>query len=281
MTFQSSIIVIGLVAFAGGTTDSFAQVSSDLTCHYTNPPGAFVESALPDGHHVRLVRSQDPSEMESACVATVSDSRAAVIWTATGFGTTVYDGTGRDLDGDGRGDAVIGVDTGGGNRCCWTYFVLKFSPRFQIAAELNYPPFFESDATGRALFFEIVPFYALGPDMASSPTLIRAHQFRAGRFEDVTLERCDDILTNTTRGWSTRQWDWDRASPAAHAASRTAKEVTFEVEQTRVAVTSIVLQQFVCRRPQDAARLVQDTWPAGQADEYLEKLRALAGAASK
>lgn len=286
MFFQSATIAIGIVALAGGATDSIAQVSSDLTCRYTNPPGTSVESALPDGHHVRLVRSQDPSEVESACSATVSDSRGAVIWTATaGFGTTIYDGTGRDLDGDGRGDAVIGVDQGGGNRCCWTYFVLKLSPRFQIAAELSHPPFFGSDATGRVIVFQVVPFYDLGPDLASSPTILRAHQFRAGRLQDVTADRCDDILTNTTRGWGTRQWDWDRASPAERAASRTAaptaKQLTFEVEQTRVAVTSLALQHFVCGRPQDAARLVKDTWPAGEADAYLEKLRVLAGAASK
>ena len=281
MTFRCSRLLIALVLWVAGAPRAHPQVSPDLTCHYTNPPGASVESALPGRNHARLIRSRDSSEVESACSAIVSDRQGAVVWTASGYGTTVSDGTGRDLDGDGTGEAVIGVDTGGGNRCCWTYFVLTFSPRFQVAAELTFAPFFGSDATGRALVFQIVPFYDLGPSMAESPTIVRAHQFRSGRLQDVTTERCDAILSDTTRGWSTRQWDWDLASPARRAASRRANQVTYEIERTRGAVTSLVLQLFVCGRPQDAARLAQDTWPADQAGPYLEQLRVRAETASK
>jgi hypothetical protein len=222
-------------------------------------------------------RTADTLDVEFICSAQVRTSGDSVVWSSDGFRTRLDPETGTDLDGDGRAEAVVGVDSGGGNRGFWTYTVLRFLPLLQVAAELKYTPFFSRDEGGRILIQELIPFYGLGPDMADSPVLVLVHQFRDGRLVDVTAERCPHILGDTvmTPG-SPYNLSQERAlaTPANLAASReSAGKASYEVEQTRVAVMSLVLQHLVCARDEEAARLVNATWPPAEAPEQLPALR--------
>jgi hypothetical protein len=229
--------LIAPLAIVRTPTSSF-EGRDETRCYYTDRAGTFARAALPNGYQLHLERSTDDTAVETACSATVRDHANKVVWTVSGFGALLDDWTGRDIDGDGSADAVIALDTGGGNRCCWTYFVMTFVPGFRQSAALQFPPFFQVDERGRTLIFESVPFYALGPTMAESPRVVLAHQFREGRLQDVTRERCEGILSGTAADFSTQRWNWDRATQEQRAASRAAAQATYDIEETRLAVTS-------------------------------------------
>jgi len=269
------LIATWLVPLALGAGALRAQEAERPECDERSAPGASLQVPLPSGYRLELRRTIDTLDVEFICSATVKNKADSVVWTAEGFRTQQDDWTGKDIDGDGEPDAVIGVDTGGGNRCCWGYTVLRFSPAFQVAADLGFTPFFAGDEQGRVLIQQVVAFYDLGPDMADSPTVFLVHQFRDGRLVDITRERCPRILgeRSDTRGVFDLSDERKLATPERLAASRQASKADNDMEETRVAVTSIALQQLTCGQDSEAVRLVSAAWPPDQAAEQMARLR--------
>lgn len=266
------ILAVSAVLFAGAT-QAHAQVSADSTCYYTNKPGRTLTFSIPGNLRVELTRLSDSVDTEYVCRATIRNARGAVLWTQDGFGAALNAWTGQDIDGDGTPDGVLTVDSGGGNACCWNYFLFQLTPRFRLIRELDYVAQFQHDERGRTIIYEFPAFNSLGYSHAETPYVALAHQFRAGKLEDITLERCAHILTDTAPTLITRQWDWDFATPAMRAASKQARSVTDSVSQTRHAVTGIALQYFACKRDGDAERIVRETWPEADAAKMLATLR--------
>ena len=113
--------------------------------------------------------------------------------------------------------------------------------------------------------------------MASSPTVVRVYQFRNGLLADITLERCDQILSRSPGGQGNilgRAEEWELVTPDRLAASREAQEVTSDVLETRVAVISLVLQHLACGRPDDARGLVERAWGSAEASQQWTRPRA-------
>lgn len=264
-------VALPVVATAAG-----AQGGTDSTCRYSDRPGRTIRVALPGGYRAELKRDASDSTSEFRCSIAVRNARDSLAWAGRGFNTMVDAWTGRDIDGDGTPDAALGIDTGGGNRCCWGFTVLRLTPSFRVVGELGFNAIFSADTRGRTVIYELVPFYDLSPGMSDAPSIARVHQYRGATLTDVTREFCTRMLTDTTNAVGSLRHDWDRVTPASRAASRAATDtskVTYEITQTRLAAMSLVMQHIVCGRDVEAARLANDTWPATQAAQVLERLR--------
>jgi hypothetical protein len=251
------------------------QAARDSMCYYMDRPGVSHSFALDAGYRIEITRIADTDAVEYGCTATVRNARGTVVWHGSGFGASLTAWTGRDIDNDGHGDAIVGIDTGGGNKCCWGYTVLRLIPKFEVMVELPFAPFFDRDAHGRTLIREFMAFYDLGTASAESPVAIQVHQFRSGKLVDVTREQCLQILTDTVRRIGSLAWDRDDATPPALAVSRRATEDadhTFEIDRTRSAVMSIAMQYIVCGQPAQAATWINDAWPAADAPARFDML---------
>ena len=276
---RKMVLVSAILCAAGGAAPVAlgAQTEPDA-CEPGTAPGTSRLVTLPSGYQLELLRAADSVNVETGCMAILRNARDAVVWKKEGFQAAVDEWTGRDVDNDGAADAVIAVETGGGNRCCWTLWVLRFRPRFQVLGQLSFPAYFDRDARGRTLIWEVMPFYDLGASLAESPTVIRAHQWRSGRRRDVTKEVCDHILNDRAQDLGTRATEWELASPERLVISREAEQVLgdsidYEILQTRGAAASLALQFLACEQPDEARRLVDAAWPVAHAAARWEELR--------
>jgi hypothetical protein len=249
-----------------------AQMPPEIICSYRDAPATTQRRSLPGNHVIELQRSADKRAVEEACTATIRDASGKTVWSAQGYGALLNAWTGHDVDGDGLPDAVIAVDSGGGNRCCWTYSLVNLLPVFRVVGDLPVAPFFGLDAQKRTVIYEAVAFYDLGPSMADSATITRVHQFSSGRLRDVTRAHCRRILDGTAGAFPTWRPDWEQATPARRAESRTAATPTAELQETRSMVASLALQNLACGQPDEAARLVRETWPPDRAAAQLDTL---------
>ena len=250
---------------------------SDSRCYYTDKPGTTRRLALPNGYRAEFVRAPDSTYAEEACTAVIRDAKDKEVWRATGFGAELSDWSGRDIDNDGTPDAVLAIDTGGGNKCCWGYHVFRLTPRFGVIANFEFVPFFDVDERGRTILLEIVPFYDMGPNMAESPTVTLVSQFRDSKLVDITIEQCTRILADTAHRLGSLAWDREKATPSALAASRRMTDVrldsTGDVSATRAAAASIALQHLACGKADDARRWISDAWPPAEAPEVFARMR--------
>lgn len=246
---------------------AFAQTPAELpACYYTDTAGTVTRAAWPNGATVELRRSMDDGALDDACSVRVTDASGRVVLSRTGFNARVMPATGNDLDGDGTVDGVLSVDDGGGNRCCWNTIVITLSspPRLRIA--IPEPLGWQFDAVRkRFVAEEVLAFYQLGPDMASSPVALRLHHLGRDGFTDVTRDYCDDLLDPLGRGPFSRDDDRGLLTPDRLTASRAGSGDAYANEATRLAAISMALQYHVCGRPAQADRLLNAAFPAAAA----------------
>jgi hypothetical protein len=253
-----------------------AQEPADLpACQYNDTVGTASRVVLAGGVVVELRRLDgfDPDEAE--CHLRVTDNMGRVVFQRGGFNARVMPATGNDLDGDGVADAVFSVDTGGGNRCCWDTTVVSLAPPPRVRAESEAPLGWQFDAARkRFVAEEVIPFYDLGPDMASSPTAVRFYRIGAAGFEDVTRDYCPQLLDPRASGGFARVDEWRALSPERRRAARDRTGDRFENERTGLEGISIALQYFVCGRPADAESLLADVFPGAGGAEMRQRVAA-------
>ena len=258
------LLAVGMLLLASA---AFAQAPADLpACSYTDAPGTSTRTAWPNGVTVELRRSTEADALDDACTVRVTDTTGRVVLSRTGFNARVMPATGNDLDGDGTVDGVLSVDDGGGNRCCWNTIVITLSspPRLRIA--IPEPLGWQLDPVRkRFVAEEVLAFYQLGPDMASSPVALRLHQLGRDGFADVTRDYCDDLLDPLGRGPFSRDDDRGLLTPERLTASRADRGDAFANESTRLAAISMALQYHVCGRSAQADRLLNAAFPAAAA----------------
>ncbi|HEY8925792.1 MAG TPA: hypothetical protein VIU64_15500, partial [Polyangia bacterium] len=107
------------------------------------------------------VGSTGPGRDEGeACTASIVGRQGRVIFELAGYNVTL-DGqaTGLDVDGDGKGDVVLRVDSGGGQHCCWSVTVVSLEPSPRKLFEIDAAGLvrFEKNARGRVIVWQRVP----------------------------------------------------------------------------------------------------------------------------
>ncbi len=240
----------------------------DTHCYYDDEPGRTLSISLPGGYALKLERSRDDDASGgNECSAHVLAPSEAIVWQATGFGTGIDGWTGHDVDGDGFPDAIVTIDTGGGNRCCWYVHVLRITPTSVRDDTLEVNTSFSADPDGRTVLWDVVPFYGLGPDMADSPVVHLARQYRGGQLVEITPERCPAMLADTLHDFPSLRSEWEAATPAMREAAQQGQDTAWAVQRVRVAVSSLALQYLACGTTDDAQDLVYETWPASRAAE--------------
>jgi hypothetical protein len=261
---------------AGFALPAHAQESwRDTHCYYSDPPGRTLTFVLPGGDRLDLERSTDPGDDGGAeCRATVRVGGGSVLWRAEGFGAGWDEWTGHDVDGDGVPDAVITVDTGGGNACCWRSHVLRLGALPVTVDTLDTITSFREDEAGRTVLWHTVPFYDLGPDRADAPVVLLAQRYRGGRLVDATGEQCPAMLADSAGGFPALRRHWQDATPELRAAARRGDDDAEATTRTRLAVTGLVLQHLACGLQKIARDLVFETWPETQAPERWGTLLA-------
>jgi hypothetical protein len=267
------LLAVGVVLLAA---PAFAQEPLDLpACYYSEAPGTAKQARLANGVTAEVRRSDDADATEEACTLRVTDATGRVALSRTAFNARVMPATGNDLDGDGVVDAVLSVDDGGGNRCCWNTIVVTLSSPPRVRAEVPEPLGWQFDPVRkRFVAEEILAFYQLGPDMASSPVALRFHRLGAAGFEDVTGDYCADLLDPLGRGPFSRDDDRALLTPARMAAARAGTGDAFTNEQTGLAAIAMALQYHVCGRPKNADALLNEAFPPAVAAGMRDRVAA-------
>jgi hypothetical protein len=203
----------------------------------------------------------------------VRDRNGRTVFADRGFAAEIHAATGRDIDNDGRPDAVVGIDTGGGNRCCWEYPVISFNPSPRVLLKLPPATFDFETLPGKTLVWTTAAFYDLGPDAADSPTVETVHEFRPSGFIDVTTDYCKRMLAGELRGPGDLRDLLNALSLRSKQTSRTDTGSPFDREQTRVAARSMALQQIYCGQMDAASSLVLEVWPASEQSRIRRQLK--------
>lgn len=226
---------------------------------------------------VLTVRSAAGNRPERACEVVIRDRIGRTVFSDRGFNTEIHPATGSDIDNDGRPDAVVGVDTGGANRCCWEYPVISFNPTPRVLLKLP-PATFDFDTTpGKTLIWTTAAFPNLGPDMADLPSVETAHELRPSGFIDVTQDYCKRMLAGELRGPGDLR-DLLNALPSrSKQASRTDTGSSFDREQTRHAAMALALQQIYCGQIAEASQLVLEVWPSTEQTLIRRRLKDAIG----
>lgn len=274
----TAALVAALVA-GTGVRDLRAQ-DIDPLCSEGSEDGVVGTAELPGGVRVSVRAATDPDAYaEDYCSIKVVGADGTVLWGASGFRAGVHPWNGRDVDGDGRPDAVLMVDTGGGNVCCQTFHVFRLSPAWTPLATLPYWPEFAHVDGEPPLVWHLKPFYHLGRCMACAPLIVLVDQWRGDRFGDVTPTQCAEIFAGESPwgDWPVKQFE-EWAAPERLAAARRAPagplpDEASGVEDTRTAATALALQNLACGTPEAARRLVDAAWPPAAATERWERVR--------
>jgi hypothetical protein len=225
---------------------------------------------LPDGETVS-VRATNSNNLGQACEVTVRDRNGRTVFSDTGFNAEVVSVTGRDIDNDGRPDAVVGVDTRGDNH--WDYPVISFAPRPRVLMKLP-PAMFDFDTTAaKTLIWTTAVFADLGQIPEDAPKVLTAHEFRTSGFVDVTSEYCKRMLAGDLRGPGDLRPLLNSLPLRSKQASRTNTGNVFERQQAREAAMSLALQQIYCGQVESASDLVLEVWPTGEQSIVRRRLK--------
>ena len=245
-----------------GVASSQAQTPiPDLVCRKAASNNQTVTHTLSNGATI-TVRAVSPNELQQACEVSVRDRSGRTIFEDRGFNTRVDPATGRDIDNDGQPDAVVAVDTAGTTQGSWEFPVISFAPKPHLVLKLPPAIFDFQTRPGKTLIWTLANFEGLTGSASDVSTVATVREFRPNGLIDVTREYCKAILAGEHQGPGNLRAPLATLTRQAKQDSRTDAGRTEHREDTRLAATTVVLQQIYCEQFSDAARLVLEVWPA-------------------
>jgi hypothetical protein len=220
-----------------------------------------------------VIRTVPANELKQTCDVSVRDRTGKTIFEDRGFNTKIDPATGRDIDNDGQPDAVVGVDTAGGTRGSWEYPVISLAPMPRLLLKLPPATFDFQTKPGKTLIWTSAVFEGLAPNMTDTSTVATVREFRPSGFVDVTPEHCKPMLAGELQGPGSLRGQLAILSRQAKQNSRLDAGRLEDREDTRLAATTVVLQQIYCGQVEDASRLVLEVWPGSEQSKIRKQIR--------
>ena len=252
-----------------------------LTLQAAAPEPACRDSRTDNQIHTRTllngatvtVQSLPPNELHQACGISVRDRNGRTIFEDRGFSTNINPATGRDIDNDGQPDAVVGIDTLGGTNGNWEYPVISFSPQPRVLAKLPAAIFDFEAKPGRTLVWILAAFDGLSGYASDVSTVATAREFRQSGLVEVTRDYCKSMLAGELQVPGNLRASLATLTRQAKQDSRQDNGRLEDREDTRLAATSVVLQQIYCEQFNDASRLILEVWPATEQSRVRKQIR--------
>ena len=255
------------------SAETHAQIppQGDLVCRQFDASNNGTQT-LSNGA-VIVIRTVPANELKQACEVSVHDRIGRTIFEDRGFNTRIDPATGRDIDNDGQPDAVVGVDTAGGTRGSWEYPVISFTPAPRLLLKLPPATFDFQTNPGRTLIWTSAIFEGLGQSTSDISKVATVHEFRPSGFSDVTAEYCKPMLAGELQGPGSLRGQLAILTREAKQNSRLDAGRPEDREDTRLAATTLALQQIYCGQLGDASRLVLEVWPGGEQSRIRKQIR--------
>jgi len=220
-----------------------------------------------DGGEVRWAQSNGymltirpaPSEMEALCFIDVVNGAGHKLFELNDFAIGLHDATGKDIDGDGKGDAVIEATTGG--HCCFQYAILSLTPPKILARIRNEREIaFEPGERGIVLHTQDGVFDFFGGFFATSPRADVFLRFEQGELRDVSTEHIDEYDRQIAEArQKLSQEEIERFHESGPAPDK---------PEIHAAVVTIVLEYLYSGRADQAWKEFDAMWPEKSRERF-------------
>ena len=244
----------------------------ELACRQSGTSNETLTRALPNGATI-TVRPVSPNQLKQACEVSVRDRNGKTIFEDRGFNTRLDSATGRDIDNDGQPDAVLAIDTMGGTPGNWEHPVISFVPQPRVLVKLPPATFDFQTKPGKTLVWILAAFEGLGTYASDVSSVATVREFRPNGFIDVTRDYCKQMLAGELQGPGNLRAPLATLTREAKQQSRQDAGRPEDREDTRLAATTVALQQIYCGQFNDAARLILEVWPAAEQTRTRMQIR--------
>ena len=244
----------------------------DIACRDSRTDNRILTRTLTNGATI-TIQPFPPNELQQSCGIAVRDLNGKTVFVDRGFSTNVDAATGRDIDNDGQPDAVLGIDTLGGTNGSWEYPVISFSPQPRVLAKLPAAIFDFEAKPGRTLVWILAAFDGLSGYASDVSTVATAREFRQSGLVEVTRDYCKSMLAGELQVPGNLRASLATLTRQAKQDSRQDNGRLEDREDTRLAATSVVLQQIYCEQFNDASRLILEVWPATEQSRVRKQIR--------
>jgi len=222
------------------------------------------------GYILKIEQKKDIKYEDYQCRASVISPGGKVIFQADDSGMELNKITGKDLNGDGRPDAVFEGYSGGAH-CCWTYWIVSLGDRPGLIQKIENETaasFQDINKDGRIEIRTLDGAFDYFDSMAHAYTPFPTVIFRLeGRtLKDVGYE-CKDVYD---RDIAKMRSELD---PSALDRFRTGKNINDgELDETISTVLTIVLDYLYSGREQAAWQALREMWPSYDVPRIRKKI---------
>ena len=251
-------MVVMLCLVPGVRAQEDERLAGKISCHrdmVEDPQNRSHTKKLWDGYEISLGPARDGGVDGDGCTAAIYNSGGRVVFRTTGF-SVVFDEnyTGRDFDGDGKGDVVFITDTGGGMHCCWAYDVVSLSPKPHRLFDIAFGARFERDTLGKMLVWERIQGLTGLTTEASTPGGEKVFRVNQGKLVDATPEFCSHILSPNDADYVEHQRVLGRENISTLVTGSVPND------ETASALLSLAYQYTFCRQFDKALHYL-NLWP--------------------